>query len=306
MSNKRELIMQCFNWTLQGIKENLPKLSEQGFTIIQTSPLQQHKEAENSWWALGYQVTNFKIGNRLGTKEELKELCDLAHEYGIKIIVDCVFNHTANNGSGDQQLIPSTEVEDKIRNRPDFFHEAKAIENYNNRWQVTQWGINLPDLNTANHELQNMMIEYLKDLQSQGVEGFRFDAVKHIELPDDAYCGSDFWDRILEHIENKDKLFLYGEVIYADTNLVDRYCKYMNVGVNNGAGSDKKKLVQWSFSHDDHLTFKLKKNYSWEVIMQEWEYLLKSNKESHMLFYPCPNEDVWAEERFREINNTYK
>lgn len=301
----REKIFQAFNWTIRAVIENFRKIVAQGFTVIQLSPLQQHKEKDNPTWFLGYQVTNFKIGNRLGNKEDLKELCDLARKYNIKIIVDCVFNHVANNGGGDQQLVPSVEVEEEIRNRKDFFHEAKAVENYEDRYQCTQWGINLPDLNTSNHELQNMMIEYLKDLLSQGVEGFRFDAMRHIELPDDAWCGSDFWDRILKHIENKEKLFMYGEVIYADTKLVDRYCKYINVGVNNNSGSDKRKLVQWTFSHDDDLTFNLSKPKPKDIIINEWEYLLKSNRESHMLFYPCAGESVWADDRMREINLKY-
>ena len=306
MSNQREIIFQAFNWRLNDIKDNLSKIAEQGFSIIQTSPLQQHKEKDNPTWYLGYQITNFKIGNRLGTKEDLRELCAVAEKYNIKIIVDCVFNHVANNGGGNQQLIPSNEVEDDIRNIPEFFHEARAIENYEDRYQCTQWGINLPDLNTSNHDLQNMMIEYLKDLQSHGVKGFRFDATRHIELPDDLWCGSDFWDRVLGHIDNKDKLFLYGEVIFSDTKLVDRYCKYMNVGVNNNSGSDKRKLIHWTFSHDDDLTFNLNRPKSKDILLNEWEYLLKSNRESHMLFYPCVSQDIWLDERMKYINNTYR
>jgi alpha-amylase len=148
-----------------------------------------------------------------------------------------------------------------------------------------------------------MMIEYLKDLISCGVKGFRFDAAKHIELPKEAWCGSDFWERTLKDF-NKEDLFMYGEVLDSDTWLVDKYCKYMNVGVNNGQGTDKSKLVQWTFSHDDALTFNLRRNEDWNVILDEWEWKLRENKASHMLFYPTS--DLWRTQRMKYINNKYR
>ena len=39
----KNIIFQAFNWKLQDIKRELPTIAEQGFNIIQTSPLQQHK-----------------------------------------------------------------------------------------------------------------------------------------------------------------------------------------------------------------------------------------------------------------------
>lgn len=309
MNKNRQLIFQAFNWTIKGVIENLHKIAEQGFTIIQLSPLQQHKEKDNPVWYLGYQITNYKIGNRLGTKEELKELCDIAHTYSIKIIVDCVFNHTANNGGGNQQLIPSDEVEDEIRLRPDFFHQpAKAIENYDDRFQCTQWGINLPDLNTANHELQNLHINYIKELLSANVDGFRLDAVRHIELPDDPWCGSDYWDNIMESIPNREKLFIYGECIYASDELIKRYSKYMKVGVNTNTTLEQSQIIRWSLSHDDDLTFNVggSKHKNKDVILNEWQHVLEYYPESHMLFYPCANDNTWMDSRMKYINNTYR
>ena len=308
MNNKRELIFQCFNWTIKGVIENLPMISEQGFTIVQLSPLQQHKEKDNPVWYLGYQVTNYKIGNRVGTKEDLKELTSKAHELRIKVIVDVVFNHVANAGGGDLQLTPSPEVDDEIRLRDDFFHEARAIENYEDRYQCTQWGINLPDLNTSNHELQDLHINYLKELLACWVDGFRLDAVRHIELPDDPWCGSDYWDRVIGSIDNIDKLFIYGECIYSSDELIKKYSKYMKVGVNTPTTLEQNNLVRWSISHDDDLTFNVagSKNKDKNIILNEWEHVLKYYPETHMLFYPCANDNTWADNRMKYINNTYR
>lgn len=299
---KREIIFQAFNWRLEDILYHLPYIAHQGFSMIQVSPLQQHKEPDNPIWFLGYQPINFRIGNRLGGREELIRLCNEAKQNNIKIIVDCVFNHVANLSEEDP-LTPSPEVDPAIRNRSDFFHEKRMIENYKDRYQCTQWGMELPDLNTANHELQDMMITYLKDLQSCGVDGFRMDAIKHIELPHEPGFGSDFWSRVLSSLDDRQNLFIYGELLFADTWLVDRYAEFMHVGVNNGSGSEEHKKIRWTFSHDDYLTFNLERPHAAEVLLDEWDFLLHHHRDSHVLFYPHFQQDIWKNPRMREINH---
>jgi len=304
--SKRELIFQAFNYTLQGIKENLPKLSEQGFTVIQTSPLQQHKEADNSAWYLTYQITNFKIGNRLGSKDELIDLCKEAEKYNIKIIVDFVFNHVANAGRDNLELVPSPEVEDEIRLKPEFFHDPHRVSDYDNRYQCTQFCIGLPDLNTANHKLQNMMIDYLNELVNCGVKGFRLDAVRHVELPDDPLCGSDFWDNLMAGVKDKENLFIYGECIYSTSELIEKYSKYMLVGVNTPCTTKPSELVRWPFSHDDDLTFHVSKAKNKDEIIDKWEQILRYYPETHMVFYPPAYDNTWMDERMKQVNNIYK
>ena len=59
-------ILQCFCWSYNEIMEYLPKIADQGFTAIQTSPVQVCKEAtlgqtaKGSWWAY-YQPAAFTI-----------------------------------------------------------------------------------------------------------------------------------------------------------------------------------------------------------------------------------------------------
>lgn len=297
---KRELIFQAFNWQISAVRDNLENIANQNFSAIQLSPLQQHKEPDNPTWYLAYQPTNFKVGNRLGNRDELKALCEEAKKYDIIIVVDVVLNHMGNDGRNELELIPSREIDSYILNNKEFWHKPFRINNFDNRFECSQGSIGLPDLNTSNHKLQDIMIEYLNDLISLGVEGLRFDACRHIEMEDEGKFSSDFWNRVLRSLHNRENLFLYGEVIYSETELIDKYGRYFNVGVNNGKGSDKKKLVQWVLSHDDVLTFGVSNDKNWNVIMDEWEWLLSSNKESHMLWYP--SEETWRTDRFREIN----
>lgn len=97
------VMLHAFNWSYNTIKENLPAIAAAGYTTVQTSPVQQPKDYSTSgdvtgqWWKL-YQPISFHIAEEswLGTKDDLKSLCDEADKYGIKIICDIVSNHIAN------------------------------------------------------------------------------------------------------------------------------------------------------------------------------------------------------------------
>ena len=116
-------ILQCWNWSFNNIKANMKKIAEQGFTAIQTSPVQGIKEnvsgssIQAKWWVY-YQPINFSMdtssGNPLGTKSQFKAMCDEAHKYGIRVIVDAVMNHMANKTKNDL----SDRIISDLRNDP--------------------------------------------------------------------------------------------------------------------------------------------------------------------------------------------
>jgi hypothetical protein len=55
-----------------------------------------------------------------------------------------------------------------------------------------------PDLNTANSTVQQKILALLKDCIDCGVDGFRFDAAKHIETESDGSVYSSFWANTLD------------------------------------------------------------------------------------------------------------
>lgn len=89
-------ILSLFDCPLKDVKRLLPIIKEQGFNVVQVSPLQRNKTDNTDEWWLLYQPLGFDIGNKIGTKEELYDLCQEARRYGIHIIVDTVINHVAN------------------------------------------------------------------------------------------------------------------------------------------------------------------------------------------------------------------
>ena len=92
-------ILSLFDCPLRDVKRLLPIISRQGFNIVQVSPLQRVKDEGSNEWYLLYQPLGFEIGNRIGTKEELYDLCLEARKYGIHIVVDAVINHVANKSA---------------------------------------------------------------------------------------------------------------------------------------------------------------------------------------------------------------
>ena len=232
------VILHCFNWSYNSIKNNLQAIKDAGYTAVQTSPVQTPKDynggwndQRGQWWKL-YQPLDFKISNNtwLGTKNDLKALCDTAESMGIKVIVDVVANHVS--------------------------------------------GIGMPDLNTAHGDVQRIVKGFLEECIAIGVDGFRFDAAKHIELPSDQGCGSEFWPNVLSASNGKN-IYYYGEILNGCGTDIGNYTKYMSITDNyssdavlmaachgnaNGMansyyakGAAANKNVLWVASHDPHM-----------------------------------------------------
>ena len=249
-------IIQAWNWSYANIIKNLELLAEQGFTTIQVSPPNEIKMptkgvkvcepvkngvAPNGWWMF-YQPAGFQLNesedNALGVKSEFVEMCNKAHELGLKIIVDAVINHM---GTDDKHtgLYTNTDPDPMkhVNERAWLFEkellEAKAFHSpwvemtyKENDWQFSEYEIEedltqhctsgLPDLKTETQLVQDRIYEYFEELVAAGADGFRFDAAKHIETRHDSHFPSDFWDDTLLKLRanHADKeLYAYGEIL---------------------------------------------------------------------------------------------
>ena len=82
----RQIVFQAWVWRLNEIP--VEEIKRQGFTAIQTSPLQPlkekiHSNLDNAW--IVYQPIGYTVGNDLGTEEDLKNLADRCHRNGLKL-----------------------------------------------------------------------------------------------------------------------------------------------------------------------------------------------------------------------------
>ncbi len=82
--------------TLNGIKSKLDYLSELGITVIWLGPIFKQRINKNDYH--GYAIQDFlEVDPRFGTKEDLVNLVEEAHNKNIRIILDVIFNHSGHN-----------------------------------------------------------------------------------------------------------------------------------------------------------------------------------------------------------------
>lgn len=328
------VMLHAFNWSYNTIKENLPAIAAAGYTTVQTSPVQQPKDYSTSgdvtgqWWKL-YQPISFHIAEQswLGTKDDLKSLCDEADKYGIKIICDIVSNHIANA----DETRPDSVSNQVKKYEPEFYKKRrtytrtyKGDANDSSVQAVVQGHVSkCPDLVTNDTAVQTYIINLLKECIDCGVDGFRFDAARHIETEDDGEYASDYWKNITTSASSYytqktgDDLYIYGEILNncgADRSY-SSYTKYINVtdnrtgdavlyNVTRGkastatnakykSGVAASNAVLWAESHDTYegssgsSGFPNTADVSDENVVKAWA-IVASRKDSTALFFARP------------------
>lgn len=82
--------------TLRGILSKLDYLEELGVTGLWLNPPFKQRADLNTYH--GYAIQNFlDIDPRFGSRQDLRDLVDAAHERGMVVVLDVVIDHTGNN-----------------------------------------------------------------------------------------------------------------------------------------------------------------------------------------------------------------
>lgn len=136
----------------------LPRVKKAGYNAIQIMALLEHPY----YASFGYQVSNFfAASSRFGTPEELKELVDTAHNYGIAVLCDMVHSHACANTDEGLGAFDGTEYQ--------FFHRGE-------KGNHPAWGTKC--FNYGKPEVIHFLLSNLKFwLEEYHLDGFRFDGV---------------------------------------------------------------------------------------------------------------------------------
>lgn len=284
----RQIVFQAWMFKLNNIP--VEEIARQGFTAIQTSPLQPIKEPihdnlDNAWAI--YQPIGYTIGNDLGNEEDLRNLADRCHKNGLKLIIDVVFRHLANERGND---IYHTIPYEYRHYYPESFIN---ITNWEDEWELTHKSLSgLPALDLTNEHLQKVQFNYLKKLKELGADGFRFDAYKHIT--------KEYRIKLAEEVKELGMYeYSYGEMIYSDSNLQKNYNEmplYVNQSLNN---SNQYGAI---VSHDDFDGQNPYFNKDINIFLAEYGYFVDNPLRQNVVYFCRPEDTMWKTDNIRYIN----
>jgi len=174
---QREVFVHMFNWKYSEIQKECRYLGLHGIKAIQISPPNEvltfpSNNPPNPWWQ-EYQPKSYAIKSRYGSSSDLTALTKECGKWGVDIYADSVINHM---GGGDIKLFKDTYPGETY-----FHYPICAINNYCDHHEVRFCQLEgLNDLATETEAVRAKIAGYLSDLISLGVNGFRFDASKHM------------------------------------------------------------------------------------------------------------------------------
>ena len=136
----------------------LPRVKDLGYDYIQIMAIMEHPY----YGSFGYQVSSFFApSSRFGGINDLKELIDTAHGYGIGVLLDIVHSHAVKNTAEGINEFDGTSTQ--------FFHEGAKGDH-------PAWGTKL--FNYGKNEVIHFLLSNIKYyLTEYRFDGFRFDGV---------------------------------------------------------------------------------------------------------------------------------
>lgn len=176
---------------IKGIIHKLDYLENLGVNLLWISPVFQSPMDDN-----GYDVSDyFKINPVYGSLSDMKELINEIKKRNMKLILDFITNHTSDehkwfkesrrskdNKYRDYYIWKGNKNGKKPNNWGSFFtdscweYNAKTDDYY-----MHIFSKKMPDLNWRNKEMREDLIKIAKYWLEMGIDGFRLDAINHIE-----------------------------------------------------------------------------------------------------------------------------
>ena len=173
---------------LKGVMSKLPILKDLGINCIWFTPIYTSPQVDN-----GYDVADYRnIDPAYGTLDDFKELLDMAHGMGIKIIMDVVINHSSDecmwfkesrkskdNPYRDYYIWKPAKNGKEPNNWGSYFREGNGsawkYDEVTGEYYFHQYSVKMPDLNWECKELRQELYDMLNWWVDLGVDGFRLD-----------------------------------------------------------------------------------------------------------------------------------
>jgi glycosidase len=181
------------NGTFADVEADLQRIRALGVDVVWFMPIHPIGKV-NKKGGLGcpYSIADYRdVNPEYGTKADFARLIERAHESGLKVMIDVVYNHTAH----DSVL---------VREHPEWYHQDAQGTPVTT---VPEWS-DVIDLKHPNPALADYLVETLQMWAAFGVDGFRCDVASLLPL--------DFWLRAREAVaEVKPGVIWLAESVHA-------------------------------------------------------------------------------------------
>ena len=186
---------------LRGIIDYLDHIQKLGIDVMYLTPIFKSDSSHK------YDTTDYyQIDPSFGTTEDLKELVQKAHECGMKVVMDAVFNHTGRDFFAFKDII---EKEEKSRYLDWYFIERFPLNGEKGEaphYKCFGYYGGMPKLNLKNPEVEKFVTDvacyWIKECD---IDGWRMDVGDEIS--------HFFWKRFRKAVKTvKKDLLIIGEI----------------------------------------------------------------------------------------------
>jgi maltose alpha-D-glucosyltransferase/alpha-amylase len=286
----------------QGLIDRLGYLDELGVDCLWVRPFFPSPLRDN-----GYDVADYYgVDSRLGTLGDVREFVERAHDRGIRVLTDMVFNHTSTDHKWFQRARRDphskyhdyylwTEHPEDAYSHPNIFPDREdgvwTHDEVAEKWYYHQFYGHQPDLNIANPAVREEIYDALRFWLDIGVDGFRIDAAHPMLHPKGHNAitvdmGMDLF-REMKHVvrEKKDDAILLAEADDQPEDLGDYFA--------GGEGFD----MLFDFVTNQHLVYAVAVKDMWPLYRSNeilpdvsgighWANFLRNHDEFNLLKLP--------------------
>ena len=216
-----------YGGNLEGIRQKLPYLKELGITGIYLNPIMKAESNHK------YDTTDYReIDPSFGDDETMRRLVAEAHDKGIRVMVDAVFNHCGGKFGPWLDVCEKGQASEYAEwfMVQDWSRIGKKADTRDGRFYSFAFADWMPKLNTNNEKV----ISYFCDVCGEWVtkydiDGIRFDVGNEVSHR--------FLKRIREHLKSlKPDIYLLGEIWHDASQWLmgDEYDSVMNYPLMSG------------------------------------------------------------------------
>ena len=180
---------------LEGIRKHLDYFNELGVTALWFTPVLENNSPDRDGQSTyhGYATTDYyRVDPRFGTNEEYRNLIHEAHQRGLKVVMDMIFNHCGK----DHPWLVDVPSKDWF-NSPEYLQGGKysqtsykltpVLDPYasqiDKQETVDGWFVpTMPDLNQRNPHVIKYLIQNSKWwIETAGIDGIRMDTYPYAD-----------------------------------------------------------------------------------------------------------------------------